>query len=66
MIKCTSFFGHKYEPRYNISSGSPEWINSVGKFKCSEHLVEQITEMTKAKSYVYDICIRCGETVRQP
>ncbi len=54
MKECTSMFGHKYEARYD--SRMPD------KFEVEGNYIEAI-EAIKTKTYIHDICTRCGHII---
>lgn len=60
-----SWFGsHKFEPRYDLGAAdlSPFFGDRVASFKTSADSIESM----RAKTYVRDICIRCGKTIERP
>jgi hypothetical protein len=52
-------FGCKFEPRYDLSA--PD----VSRFKKIDGPVAPVLEATKAKTYVCDVCVRCGKTIER-
>lgn len=54
------FNGCKFEGRYDRE---PLDQGALSRFKT---LPVQIAEMLRRKTYVHDICIRCGKTVKRP
>lgn len=57
---CSSMRGHKFEPRYDLST--PAIVP-----KSLENPVEDVIavmEASRTKTYVLDVCVRCGATVR--
>lgn len=58
---CTSWRGHKFQPRYSTKpSGQGVRLND-----CPEWLAEQLLDASLIKTYEFDICVRCGATVRK-
>lgn len=52
--RICSFFGHKYRPRYN--SKLPDRVTSLGAA-----INHQEIEALKDKTYLFDMCERCGD-----
>lgn len=59
--KCTSWRGHKFEPRY---SETPPTILSLAAVleSVSRRLIEALT----VQKYECDVCVRCGHVVQKP
>lgn len=55
-----SFFGaHKYQPRYHTTPP-----DNIARFKgCGESFENYIKVLTK-KTYVCDVCVKCGDVIR--
>lgn len=54
-------FGHKFEARYNI--GEP----TLGHVQYSrESDLAMLLEASKPRTYLHDICPRCGTVVKRP
>lgn len=60
MKKCTSILGHKFEGRYN-SEPSHNFEGYEGPVFALVRLVEASTK----KTYVLDVCTRCGQTIER-
>lgn len=64
MIPCTTnIFGVKrcsFEPRYDVSAPT---MNVKGETTPSGFA--EVIEASKARTYVYDICVACGKTRRR-
>lgn len=60
-MKCVGLmgmlFGHKFEARYNTSS--PTLQTAKGEPKS----LPELLEASKAKKYIHDVCVRCGDIV---
>ena len=59
--KCSSVFGHNFEPRYDEEPGlsvemGPKWRRED---------VLAIFDATRKRTYVHDVCTRCGATVNR-
>lgn len=63
-IKCASWLGHRFEPRYHTkpASLSPMQIDQIFWLASSDRA--RLT--APARTYVYDICTRCGHVVKAP
>ena len=57
-VKCSTILGHKYEPRYSYGSPSKIEVENV-----RENGLVRLLEASKPRTYIYDICIRCGHTI---
>jgi hypothetical protein len=56
-----SWFGsHQFEPRYDKE---PSNAMSLGSIKARD--VEMLDAMVTKRTYVRDICVRCGNTVER-
>lgn len=53
--------GHRYEARYD--SGVPTLKNVRGAYEADQ--ITQIIEASRVKTYVYDICTRCGHILKR-
>ncbi len=60
MEKCTSWMGHKFEARYDM--GAPDLSRFI---KFNTENVREFMESMKPKTYVHDICVRCGQIVER-
>ena len=62
MTKCDKK-GHRFEARYNY--GEPR-IKSMGESSniTAQELVN-IINSTKSKTYIHDICVKCGKIVNK-
>lgn len=72
-MKLCSLIGHRFEPRYNVSAPStmlpptdyefngwgPTMIAVVEE---RNRHAEQMISLSKSKTYVRDVCRRCGAT----
>jgi len=60
--ECNSFigrlFGHDYQPRY--STGPGDFTGMKG----SLHACRTMMEEAKSKTYVCDVCTRCGKVIK--
>ena len=59
-VKCTSIFGHSYEPRYDL--GESKWPTG---FRAEYVNVEAILNKFRTKTYVCDICVKCGHVIKK-
>ena len=66
IYNCTSIFGHKFEPRYELSSANVNWVKQLGLEECSEYFMKEMTEKMRNKIYIHDICAKCGHIVKKP
>lgn len=65
MEKCTSWMGHNFKARYDFGEPDLNKIRSTFKsFKTDDMGV--FFESLKPKTYVHDVCTRCGTTVERP
>jgi hypothetical protein len=56
-----SWFGsHRFEPRYDKE---PSNAMGVGSIKARD--MEMLDAMVTKKTYVRDICVRCGKTIER-
>ncbi len=58
--------GHKYIPRYDEKTWGPQWLENTAEH--SERHTLDITGYPKkdhTKTYVQDVCVRCGEVVKR-
>jgi hypothetical protein len=54
--KCTSWLGHKFRPRYSTAVIiNPDGYPSV----------LALIEKRENRTYVHDICVRCGHVVQK-
>jgi hypothetical protein len=51
-------FGHKFEPRQDIIPPDPQ---KADKVRCFYSDVPEVIYMLSSKTYVRDVCTRCGE-----
>lgn len=69
MNKCTSWFGHKFQPRYDTKTEIVPYIEFVGDSQIwgfpidLQEMAEKLKNTTR--TYVYDICVKCGEKVER-
>lgn len=52
--------GCKFEPRYNLG---PSTFDPDGNLTTTANAVVMIAEKYREKTYIYDVCIRCGRMV---
>lgn len=52
---------HKFEARYSLGEQALEGFKS----RCTFDDIIQVIEASKSKTYIHDICIKCGKIVRQ-
>ena len=60
------YFGHKFRPRYNCEESKGEVPNGFwSPALMYGNATVAIINATKSKkeTYIYDICIRCGEKI---
>lgn len=50
-------FGHKFQPRY--STGAPK-VGELDVEDASPAFLLGFVEASKSKTYVHDVCVRCG------
>lgn len=53
------FGGCRFRPRFDISEGDSNWSGSAAG-------VVAAIEASKRKTYVHDVCERCGKTIERP
>lgn len=53
-------FGHKFQPRYDYE---PATSVKTGEGPMSEWAFERLLEATMRRTYIYDVCVRCGEKI---
>jgi len=63
--KCTSMWGHKFEPRYSTTGAAPVSIDDLGVQSISELSLHELTKLKQAKTYEGDVCVRCGCVVNR-
>jgi|SRR5579872_6404153 len=58
-LRCTSWFGHKYEGRYDEvpMPSTPERVEMV---KANFDEIEDVYRV-----YVHDVCVRCGDVIER-
>lgn len=58
-MKCTSFWGHNYEPRYDIEPPVADALASVS----FEDVWDEagMLDALQKKTYIHDICTHCGD-----
>lgn len=62
--RCTSWRGHKFEPRYSLGLPPSLAADVLDQFPYISLDAER--NLTKApKTYERDICVRCGATVEK-
>lgn len=57
--KCSSWFGHKYRPRFNTMPHQN--LNLSG---CNAKQAEKLMRVCAVSTYVCDVCVRCGHVAR--
>lgn len=62
--QCSSFFGHRFQPRYDQSAAQMP-AGREFQLKNSTETLSEILECFRSKTYVYDICVKCGCTVKR-
>jgi len=63
--KCTSWLGHSFRPRYSMPPITAEVAHkAMDRAKYSTSAVEMM-EAAKGRTYVLDICVRCGHVINQ-
>lgn len=63
MSKCQSHWRgqHKFEPRYDLGAAN------LSRFTSIEGIgVGSFMEKLRPKTYVHDVCVRCGDTINRP
>lgn len=60
--RCRSIRGHKFEPRYDCEPASSF---KMGEGNMSGWAFEKLVEAMMRRTYVYDICVRCGTKVKR-
>ena len=53
-------FGHKFRPRYHERWSGPEWLVELMKQANAEVKQTGEPKQDHTKSYLYDVCVRCG------
>lgn len=51
-------FGHKFTPRFDTGMSTMTSVKN-----CSMYDAAMLIEASSPKSYVYDVCVRCGATI---
>ncbi len=65
MNKCTSWLGHKFEPRYTFTV-SPDHELKLGPMRGYGSVsAEDIIRSFQSKTYERDVCVRCGEVIER-
>ena len=64
MTKCTSWLGHRFEPRYSTTPKNllPKDMGELFWLDWRDR--ERLTQPTR--TYECDVCVRCGHVVQQP
>lgn len=57
--RCQSFFGHKFEPRFNTLTVDREEENDGSS-------ITHVWRVRSQRTYCGDVCVRCGNTVNNP
>jgi hypothetical protein len=76
MNKCKGIFGllfgHKFEGRYNVEKSEGKWPLQEGSIESqitstNPDSVYAIIESSRdqKKTYVKDVCVRCGEVIER-
>lgn len=60
MKECTNWKGHNFEARYDV--GEPNF-SSFKSLRVDDY--PTLIEAMKPKTYVHDVCTRCGATVER-
>lgn len=60
--KCTSWRGHKFEARFDLG---PLSIGSGQSISNASHNMLMVLDKFRDKTYVHDICVRCGKIVKR-
>ncbi len=70
--KCTSWRGHKFEARYSTETAQPNQpltFAQIGVERMSEYTFSELFEVnarqSEKRTYVHDICTRCGFQVKR-
>jgi len=59
-VRCTSIFGHKYEPRYD------EVENSLANGLSAKNApLDEVRRLMVRQVYVRDVCVRCGDRIER-
>jgi hypothetical protein len=63
MSRCyNSWFGsHKFEPRYDLGPADVSKFESISGGRAVSFM-----ETLRSKTYVHDVCIKCGEVIIRP
>ena len=60
--RCTSWLGHKFEARFDVSNPALEkLIGSIASIEIRDTTIHAM----QSRTYVGDICVRCGATVHR-
>jgi len=57
-------FGHKFRPRYHERFIAPEWMK-VALERPAALKTSGVIEQDHTKTYLYDVCVRCGSTTEE-
>jgi hypothetical protein len=60
--KCTSWLGHKFEARFDIGAK----VGGPVEYEGSALFVLELEKLKQSRTYVHDICVRCGHVVQRP
>lgn len=65
ITKCTSAWGHKFEPRYSYAVPNMEFHEGKQSVPMGDPgAAELIMRRHQHKTYHGDVCVRCGATVK--
>ena len=65
MSRCNGLFGvHRFQARYDLSAAAvyPKEVSTIVGVDPS---VIAICEQSRQRTYVHDICVKCGEIVKR-
>lgn len=65
MTPCTAWRGvHRFKARYDNTGVDPQILTKVRIERLST--VNAVLDACRTKTYVHDICIKCGAIVQRP
>lgn len=65
-MKCNGLFGvHRFEARFDLSAGDPAKVSPDMTLLAWGSNLPRIVESTRVKTYVRDVCVKCGATIER-
>lgn len=60
---CTNGKIHRFESRYNYGPSTLSRRNNITAADTDE--IFEIIEASRSKTYIYDICVKCGKIIKK-